>query len=91
MDKREVTTTAVVLGILAVLFTTAPVVLATISASSYPYELTGRIEYVAPVGTPNPFGHAGQAVFDYAQPVALAEPVAWVPASSYSTSPGHGL
>jgi len=91
MELKKAAANAAVVGILAISLAFIPLALATASSSAYPFELTGRIEYVAPAGTTNPFGHAGQPVFDYAQPVALVESVAWVPASSYTTSPGHGL
>jgi len=90
MEMKEVSAAAAVLSILAISFTIAPLVLATTSSSNYPFELTWRVEYVAPPGTPNPFGQVGQLKFDF--PAAL--PVGsftWVPASSYSTHPGHGL
>jgi len=91
MNKKEVTTAAVALSFLAISFTIAPLALATISASSYPFELTGRLEYVAPAGTPNPFGNAVGVVFHISAPIVQAEPFAWVPTAPYSTSPGHGL
>ena len=91
MEMKEVSAAAAILSILVISFAIAPLVLATVSNPNYPFELTGRVEYVAPSGTPNPFGHVGQAIFDLPPQVVLAESFTWVPASSYSTSPGHGL
>jgi hypothetical protein len=92
MEMNKVTAAAVVMGILAISFAIAPLALATTSSSSYPFELTGRIEYVVPSGTPNPFGNVGGAVvIFYAPAVGLTGSFSWTPASSYTTSPGHGL
>ena len=91
METKKATAAAALLGILSISFALTPLALATSSSPSYAFELTGRVEYVAAPGTANPFGPAGRAVYLTAPPVALAEAVAWVPASSISTSPGHGL
>ena len=91
METKGVTAAVVVLSILAISFTIAPVALATASSSNYPLELTGRIEYVVPQGTLNPFGVVGQGAIFYGPIVGQAASFTWVSASSYSTSPGHGL
>ena len=78
-------------AILVLSFGVAPLAFATASISNYPFELTGRMEYVAPPGTPNPFGNAVTAlIFSTPVPVPVGS-FSWVPASSYTTSPGHGL
>ena len=90
MKMNEATAALVVVGTLAVSFAFAPLALATASSSSYPFEIVGRAEYVAPPGASNPFGTVGTATF-YGPSAVSAAPFAWVPASTYSTSPGHGL
>jgi hypothetical protein len=92
MDTSKVA--AAVLGVLAVSLAIAPAVLATASSSNYPFELNGRMEYIAPAGTPNPFGSAVQTLtFDVSSPAVFAPPSGWVWAatSSYTTHPGHGI
>ena len=87
---------AVIAGILAVSFAITPLALASLpsysaASSGYPFELLGRVEYVAPHGTPNPFGSVVHTFAFYNSPAVSAAPFAWVPVSTYSTSPGHGL
>jgi len=90
--SRSLAPAAIALAAILVLsFGVAPLAFSTTSGSNYPFELNGRIEYVAPAGTPNPFGSIAQQSFLYAPIPVLAAPFAWVPASAYSTSPGHGL
>jgi hypothetical protein len=91
MKARGKSTAVIALIILTISFAVAPIALAISSAPNYPFELTGRVEYVVPAGTPNLFGHVGQMTFDNAPAVDPVGAFSWAPTSSYSTSPGHGL
>jgi len=91
MESKEKSAASVVLAVLAVSFAIVPLAIATTTFPNYPFELTGRVEYLVPAGTSNPAGHVGQVVFDSAPAIDPVSASSWVPASSYSTSPGHGL
>jgi hypothetical protein len=91
MEMKEITAIAVVVGVLSMSFALVPLALATSSTPGYPFELSGRIEYVVPAGTTILFGSFVQTSVHLAAPQISAAPFVWVPASPYSNSPGHGL
>ncbi len=90
MDTKKATSTAL-LAILAFSLLLTPLAFAITPSSNYPFELVGRNEYVAPSGTVNPFVSVAQTSIHITVPPLPAMTFTWVPASSYSTSPGHGL
>jgi len=91
MRSKESITAVLLVSIFALSFAFGPFALATASSPNYPFELTGRQEYVAPLGTTSSTASIERAPIFLGAPSVPATPYAWVAATSYTTSPGHGI